>query len=263
MAIQLSSFARYISIVSSDARTTPDGTTALRVFLATPTYEPVEVPPPAKAARYWTRTRVADWLLDRLTTSIPTLVGIDNGFSLPLAYFASSRLTGNWDEFLETFTFQSPAGRYLMPLDLVLCREAACGAPHPADSHWDRLTEIRAGIRSPLYSPAGSLLWKSTCAGIHWLASFRRRVSPRVHCWPFDGWTVTEGHSALVETYPDLWRERFPEQERNADQCAAYVAAAWMRQADASGSLQYCFQPELSDAERSRAKVEGWILGVQ
>lgn len=256
-------FARYISIGFLAARTSPRSFAALRVFLATPAHEPVEVHPRRGTFRHWTPATVADWLIERLTTSIPTLVGIDYGFSLPIGYFVSSRLTGNWDEFLEEFSFQSPRGRFLMPSDLAFCREAAHRDSRLPNSLWNRLTEIRAGARSPLHSPAGSPLWESTCAGIRWLADFRRRVSPKVLCWPFDGWTVIEGRSVIVETYPALWMEHYPARGRNPHQHAAYVSAAWMRQADANGSLWPYFHPELSEAERSQAKVEGWMLGVK
>ncbi len=261
--MQSFAFARYISIVFSGARTSPDAVATARVFLATPTYEPVEVHPPAGTSRYWTRKRIADWLLERLTTSIPTLVGIDYGFSFPLAYFTASRLTGNWDEFLEDFSFRSPTGRTLMPLDLALCREAACGDSHFSDYYWRRLTEIRAGARSPFCSPAGSPVWKSTCTGIRWLAGLRRQMSPKIHCWPFDGWDVAEGRTVVVETYPAFWQEHFSARGPNLQQQAAYVGVAWMRQADASGSLHHCFLPDLSGIERSRARVEGWMFGVE
>jgi hypothetical protein len=32
---------------------------------------------------------------------IPTLVGIDHGFSFPLAYFERYRLSSNWQDFLD------------------------------------------------------------------------------------------------------------------------------------------------------------------
>jgi hypothetical protein len=38
--------------------------------------------------------------------------------------------------------------------------------------------------------------------------------------------------------------------------------AAWMREADASGSLMAYFEPYLEENERRAARIEGWILGV-
>ena len=48
---------------------------------------PVEVPPPPSPRKYWTRRGIAEWLVERLAEDMPTLVGIDHGFSFPLRYF--------------------------------------------------------------------------------------------------------------------------------------------------------------------------------
>jgi hypothetical protein len=56
--------------------------------------------------------------------------------------------------------------------------------------------------------------------------------------------------------------KRFPVEDRNADQRAAFAVAAWLRRADMNGSLSRFFTPPLEPQERTLAKVEGWILGV-
>ena len=43
----------------------------------------------------------------------------------------------------------------------------------------------------------------------------------------------------------------------------AYAAAAWMRSADADGSLAGFLDPQLTPSERTIARVEGWILGIK
>jgi hypothetical protein len=43
----------------------------------------------------------------------------------------------------------------------------------------------------------------------------------------------------------------------------AYSVAAWMRRADADGSLVEFFAPALSPGKRRAAQVEGWILGIK
>jgi hypothetical protein len=47
---------------------------------------------------------------------------------------------------------------------------------------------------------------KSTHAGIPWLRFVRQRLGPCVHFWPFDGWNIPAGRSAIAEVYPSLWR---------------------------------------------------------
>jgi hypothetical protein len=83
-----------------------------------------------------------------------------------------------------------------------------------------------------------------------------------VHFWPFDGWEIPIGRSAVAEVYPSLWTRRLPAGDRNGDQHAAYAVAAWLRRADTNGSLPGYFNPPLEPQERTLAKIEGWILGV-
>jgi hypothetical protein len=101
----------------------------------------------------------------------------------------------------------------------------------------------------------------STHAGLAWLRFIRQHCGDRVHFWPFDGWEIPAGRSVVAEVYPSLWKKRFPEGNRNADQQAAY-AAAWMRRADMDDSSPRFLNPPLEPDEPTLAKVEGWILGV-
>jgi hypothetical protein len=39
----------------------------------------------------------------------------------------------------------------------------------------------------------------STHAGIPWLRYIREQLGTRVHFWPFDGWDIPAGRSAIVE----------------------------------------------------------------
>jgi hypothetical protein len=52
--------------------------------------------------------------------------------------------------------------------------------------------------RKPNY---GESVTKSTHAGIPWLRFIRQRLSNRVQFWPFDGWDIPAGRSAIVEVY--------------------------------------------------------------
>jgi len=55
---------------------------------------------------------------------------------------------------------------------------------------------------------------------------------------------------------------RFPRDGRDADEQAAYAAAAWLQRADGNGSLATFLKPMLRPDEREIARFEGWILGV-
>ncbi|HEX8943752.1 MAG TPA: hypothetical protein VF785_11500, partial [Gemmatimonadaceae bacterium] len=103
---------------------------------------------------------------------------------------------------------------------------------------------------------------KSTHAGLPWLRYLRRELGERVHFWPFDGWDVPAGRSAIVEVYPALWSKGFTNPGRTAHQHDAYAVAARLRLADLGGSLGEFFHPTLTAPERTIASIEGWILGV-
>jgi hypothetical protein len=58
--------------------------------------EPAQVQPPPSPRRYWTRRGLAEWLCQELSADTPTIVGIDHGFSFPIAYFDRYRLPRDW-----------------------------------------------------------------------------------------------------------------------------------------------------------------------
>jgi hypothetical protein len=85
--LEMSLFARYIGIDYSGAETPNASLKGLRVYLAEGDIPPVEVPPPPSPRKHRSRRGVAEWLTDRLAEEMPSLVGIDNGFSFPMRYF--------------------------------------------------------------------------------------------------------------------------------------------------------------------------------
>jgi hypothetical protein len=103
---------------------------------------------------------------------------------------------------------------------------------------------------------------KSTHAGIPWLRYIRQRLGARVHFWPFDGWDIPDGRSAIAEVYPALWSRGFANEGGTGDQHDAFSIAAWLSRADRDCSLAAFLNPDLSPPERTLAQVEGWILGV-
>ena len=254
---------RYLGIDYSGAQTPTNSLKGLRLYAATRTHPPAEIPPPPSPRKYWTRRGLAEWLAERLAEGQPTLVGVDHGFSFPLAYFEAHHLPLDWLGFLEDFQRHWPTDGDNTYVDFVREGDIGQGAERTGNPRWRRLTEIRArAAKSVFHFDVQGSVAKSTHAGLPWLLYLRRQLGERVHFWPFDGWRIPAGRSAVAEVYPALWKHAFPAEGRTPDQHDAYAVAAWLRQADLSDRLQGFLTPSLTPPERAVAEVEGWILGV-
>jgi hypothetical protein len=254
-------FERYIGIDYSGAQTPRSSLKGLRVYQADRATAAREVLPPPSPRWYWTRRGIAEWLVERLSESEPTLVGIDHGFSFPLAYFERYRLPLDWPSFLDDFHRHWPTDE-----DIYVCfvrdGHSGNGAARCGDRSWRRLTEVRARAKSVFHFNVQGSVATSTHAGIPWLRYIRQHAKDRVHFWPFDGWSVPPNCSVVAEVYPALWNRTLPSQGRTQHQQDAFSTAEWLRQADANGSLAQFLVPELQPQERKTAEIEGWILGV-
>ena len=256
-------FARYIGIDYSGAATTRSSLKGLRIYQADRATPPAEVLPPPSPRKYWTRRGIAEWLVERLAEDQPTLVGIDHGFSFPLDYFEAHHLPHDWPAFLADFQRHWPTDEDYTYVETVRDGDAGAGAERAGNTRWRRLTEQRGGTpKSVFHFDVQGSVAKSTHAGLPWLLYLRRQLGERVHCWPFDGWQVPTGRSAVAEVYPALWKRAFPTEGRTPDQHDAYCVAAWLRQSDLDGRLQGYLAPPLPPLERTQADIEGWILGV-
>ena len=256
-------FSRYIGIDYSGAQTPTASLKGLRIYAAEGEVAPVEVLPPPSPRKYWTRKGVAGWLVERLAEDAATLVGIDHGFSFPFRYFEARRLEPDWAAFLDDFQRHWPTDVDNTYVDFVRHGAVGNGMARMGDARWRRLAEVRAGATKGVFrfDVQGSVA-KSTHAGIPWLRFIRQRLGPRVHFWPFDGWDIPAGRSAIAEVYPALWNRFFARKERTGDQHDAYSVAAWLSRADRNGELSAFLKPTLTPAERAVAQAEGWILGV-
>jgi hypothetical protein len=136
----VSFFARYIGIDYSGAATPNASLKGLRVYLANGELLPVEVPPPPSARKYWTRRGIAEWLTKQLAEDVPTLVGIDHGFSFPLRYFEVHRLQPDWSAFLDDFQRHWPTDENIY-VDFVRDGLIGNGSARTGSSRWRRLTE--------------------------------------------------------------------------------------------------------------------------
>ena len=256
-------FSHYIGIDYSGARTPTSSLKGLRVYEANVASPPREVPPPPSPRRYWTRKGAAEWLAEQLRAPEPRIVGIDHAFSFPLQYFEEHRLARDWPAFLEDFHQHWPTDGDAMCVEFVRDGLDGEGRKRGGDSHWKRVTDRRSGgAKSVFHFDVPGSVAKSTHAGLPWLRYLRHELGARVHFWPFDGWEITPGRSAIVEVYPARWSPEFPREGRSQDQQDAYAVAAWFRAADASGRLAEFLCPSLTESERAAAEIEGWILGV-
>lgn len=256
-------FQRYIGIDYSGAETADSSCKGLRVFMAQAAGEPAQIQPPPSARRYWTRRGLAEWLRTELDQDIPTLVGIDHAFSFPLAYFEKYRLSSDWQSFLEDFHHYWPTDAPHTYVCFIRDDPSGPGLKRTGERGWLRLTERWTPAAKSVFGfGVQGEVATSTHAGLPWLRDLRRQGNRSLHFWPFDGWEIPDGRSVVTEVYPSLWMRRFPREERNADEQAAYAAAAWLQRADQSGSLKQFLKPNLTAEERGVASIEGWILGV-
>jgi len=256
-------FKRYIGIDYSGAETADSSLKGLRVYLAEIDGEPREVQPPPGPRKYWTRRGIAEWLRDTLAQEVPTLVGIDHGFSFPLRYFEVHHLPPDWPSFLDDFQRHWPTDEPHTYVDFVRCGSVGNGEARTGEPRWRRICEERCRAKSVFHFDVQGSVAKSTHAGIPWLRFLRRQLGERVHFWPFDGWQISPGRSAIVEAYPALYKHSFAPEDRSPDQHDAYSIVAWMQQADQNEQLTGFLNPNLPPAMRGEAEVEGWILGVQ
>ncbi|KAF0180402.1 MAG: hypothetical protein FD161_832 [Limisphaerales bacterium] len=257
-------YARYLGIDYSGARTPISSLRGLRMYLALGSDEPCEVKPPPGLKRYWTRRGVAEYLITVLRESPRTIVGIDHGFSFPLAYFNEHKIRGGWDALLGYFLAHWPTHEDSVWVDHVRYGLGGQMRQRTGDSKWRRLCELRVkGAKSVFHFDCQGSVAKSTHAGLPWLRRLRSSKGVNSHFWPLDGWEPPPGGHTVAEVYPSLWRGRYPVQDsRTADQQDAYTVAKWLQEADLSGKLQKAFAPNVSMKERVLGRVEGWILGV-
>ena len=126
---------------------------------------------------------------------------------------AISRCTGccpTGRAFLDDFQRHWPTDEDHTYVDFVRDGVVGNGAARMGNARWRRLTEERAGgAKSVFHFDVQGSVAKSTHAGIPWLRFIRQRLGARVHFWPFDGWDIPAGRSAIAEVYPALWSRGF------------------------------------------------------
>ena len=165
--------------------------------------------------------------------------------------------TPDWPVFLDDFQRHWPTDEDHTYVDFVRDGSVGNGAARMGNAQWRRLTEERAGgAKSVFHFDVQGSVAKSTHAGIPWLRFIRQRLGDRVHFWPFDGWDIPAGRSAIAEVYPALWSRGFARGNRTPDQHDAFSIAAWLSRADRDASLAAYLKPDLAPPERAVAQVE-------
>ena len=256
-------FLRAIGIDYSGAKKSVSGLPGLRVYMAQTGNRPIEILPIYNSRKYWSRKCLAHWLVETLADEVPSIVGIDHGFSFPMQYFEAHCLKLEWAFFLDDFTHHWPTDKDHIDVDLVRSGYVGNGTSRAGNSRWRRLTEQRAGrAKSVFHFDVPGQVAKSTHAGIPWLRFIRKYLKTKVHFWPYDGWQIPMDRSTIVEVYPSLWSNNFDRDGRSMDQHDAFSVAAWLSEMNGTGELKKFFSPKLNKREKKIGRIEGWILGV-
>ena len=206
---------------------------------------------------------IAEWLVEQLNENIPTLVGIDHSFSFPAHYFEHMNCYENWDAFLLDFATHWPTDGDQIFVDLFrdgmdlpsvrADRRHTLAAPYGSP---ERFRQIRLSL-----STSRALSRNHRTQAFPWLRFVRTNTTGKVHFWPFDGWDLPAGRSALVEIYPALCRAFRPHGEYTMDQADAYSAARWMQETDRTGMLPMYLSPVLNGTNVSWQNTKGGSLG--
>ena len=256
-------FARHIGIDYSGAKTADAGLPGLRVYQAKGPSTAQEILPPSTHRRkHWSRRGVFEWLANQLTADSPVIIGIDHGFSFPLAYFERHSLPLDWPGFLVDFHAHWPTDAADITVDAVRKGLVGRAAQRGGQALWRRLCEQRTRAKSVFHFDVPGSVAKSTHAGLPWLLKLREQFPETLHFWPFDGWQIPAGKSVIAEIYPSLWSADYPRSTKTPDQHDAFVTATWLSEVDQVGQLTRYLTPDLSSDVLAAAQVEGWILGV-
>ena len=253
-------FNLHIGIDYSGAETAESRLKGLQVYATTegPPQRVIAVPEEGKTHWNWSRARIAGYLIELAETDTPFIAGIDHAFSFPQRHFEEHHLR-DWDAFLSDFVAHWPT------------HQTGVSVESLREVNWDNTgkpDELRtcdrwtSSAKSVFKFGVPGQVATSTHAGIPWLWHIRNEVGDRVHFWPFDGWAIPEGMSVIAETYPSIFRNRYPDHRLSGHEHDAYSVARWLAETCENGFLDRYLDPPLTEREREVAMLEGWILGI-
>jgi hypothetical protein len=247
-------FQQYIGVRYSGRKDPGDPIREIKVFAAVEDHEIFRELNEGHPSGRWSRRDLAEWLLGKITSAEPAVVGIDHAFSFPQSYMDRNHLK-SWGAFLQDFEANWPTREASV-------RELLPGNARTGDSDEHRLTgQWTAFPKSVFHFDIQDSLAKATHAGLPWL-DYLRRAGDRAHFWPFDGFEVPRGRSVVAEVRPARLRHRYRKEGLSAEEQDAYAICGWLQERDQLGLLRPYFTPPLSPEEIDRTRLEGWILGV-
>ena len=247
-------FQQYIGVRYSGRKDPGDPIREIKVYAAVEDHERFQERNQNHPSGRWSRRDLAEWLLAKITEEEPAIVGLDHAFSFPQSYMDRNDLR-SWDQFLKDFEENWPTRESSV-------RDLLPGNPRTGDPDEHRLAGVWTAFPKSVFQfDIQDSLAKSTHAGLPWLG-YLRRAGDRAHFWPFDGWQVPKGRSVVAEVRPARLRHRYKKEGLSQQEQDAYAICAWLQERDQLGLLRPYFTPPLSDAEKDRARLEGWILGV-
>lgn len=141
--------------------------------------QPAEVLPPPSPRKYWTRSGIAEWIVERLCEGRPTLVGIYHTFSFPLRYFEVYHIPHEWPLLLEDFQRHWPTDEDNTYVDTVRDGVSGNGMARSGNSPWRRLTDKREGAKLVYHFDVPGTVAKSTQGGLPGLRYIRKKVGNR------------------------------------------------------------------------------------
>ncbi|HUN92835.1 MAG TPA: hypothetical protein VMU33_12315, partial [Burkholderiaceae bacterium] len=105
-----------------------------------------------------------------------------------------------WPNFLDDFQRHWPTDEDHTYVDFVRVGSHGNGPARSGNPKWRRLTEEWSGsAKSVFHFDVPGTVASSAHAGIPWLRFIREQCGDQVHVWPFDGWEIPEGKSAILE----------------------------------------------------------------
>jgi len=244
----------YIGIDYSGAATPLTNLSGLQVFASSGADLPHVVFP---QGNNWNRHEICNWLVGKVCSSNKIIVGIDHAFSFPLSYFERYGIE-SWEDFIEDFINHWPTH-----VDDATVNNLRYNNPRTGSRNEFRLTEKwTSSAKSVFQFDIPGQVAPSTHAGIPWLYVIRREIGNMVHFWPFDGFDIPSNKSVIVEVYPSIFRNRYPQEGRSNDQHDAYSISRWLSESDQRNFLERYFNLSLTSSEKDIVMREGWIIGI-
>jgi hypothetical protein len=248
------SFDLYVGVRYSGRKAPKERIDDLLVYAARGDHEPYRELNLGDGEGRFSRQELAEWLLARLSEDDRVIVGLDHAFSFPQSYMHRHGLE-SWEAFLRDFEEHWPTNRLSV-------KDLLPGLSRLGEADEQRLAgRWTAQPRSVFQFDLQDNAARATHAGLPWL-SYLRRAGERVHFWPFDGFAVPAGKSVVTEVRPARLKHRYGREGLERQEHEAFAICAWLQDRDRLDLLRPYFEPPLSDLEKQRAALEGWILGV-